>query len=256
MTSLKESALARYVGQQQCNLRVQCFFFVLLQCSVIVGILHWTATLFPHFILQVFVNFAKEQCDDDQLNEVIVNNGATAVVHSSRGASPARSEQTDKPTQTNKAPQSGKSSDGKPKEGQSKEGKSKEGKSKDGKSKEGKSKEGKSKESKSKEGKSKEGKSKEGNPNGVKDNSVAMTSRPQPEEDPPASEEDPPAPEEKTRASQVASCGSSSSGGGGGGREESGTSTANGSKRAAESSSSKDPAALFLVGGDTQESKV
>ncbi|XP_062306345.1 phospholipid-transporting ATPase ABCA1 isoform X1 [Osmerus eperlanus] len=226
---------------------------------------------------QVFVNFAKEQCDDDQLNEVIVNNGATAVVHSSRGASPSRSEQTDKPTQTNKAPQSGKSSDCKSSDGKPKEGQSKEGKSKEGKSKEGKSKEGKSKEGKLKEGKSKEGKFKEGNHNGVMDSSVAMTSRPQPEENPPASEEKPPASEEKPpaseekpraseekpraseekpRASQVASCGSGSSGGGSGGREESRTSTANGSKRAAERSSSKDPTALFLVGSDTQESKV
>ncbi|KAM3876265.1 phospholipid-transporting ATPase ABCA1 [Diretmus argenteus] len=107
---------------------------------------------------QVFVNFAKEQTDDDHLTDVIVSNGA---VQTSRTAPPPQiappiiqPQPPVKPPQQSKAPQSGKP------------------------------KEGKSKKAKSNEGNSSERKSREGGANGEADGGMAMTSMPQPKEKP------------------------------------------------------------------------
>ncbi|XP_055796674.1 phospholipid-transporting ATPase ABCA1 isoform X1 [Salvelinus fontinalis] len=64
---------------------------------------------------QVFVNFAKEQTDDDLLREVTVN-GGTPAPQPRRAAQPTQPGQTAKPAQTTKPPQSVKSSDGRPRE--------------------------------------------------------------------------------------------------------------------------------------------
>ncbi|GLD49893.1 ATP-binding cassette sub-family A member 1-like protein [Lates japonicus] len=100
---------------------------------------------------QVFVNFAKEQTDDDCLTGVVVSNGS---VQPTRINPPAMQQHPPvTPPQQSKAPQQhAKSPDSKPKEG------------------------------KSKKAKSSTGKSKEGKANGEKSCTTAMTRLPQPEE--------------------------------------------------------------------------
>lgn len=178
----------------------------------------------PCSVIQVFVNFAKEQSDDDQLTDVIVNNGTVQTVWTARPVQIApptiQPQQSIKPPQPSKTPQSGKSSDSKPKESKSKQGKPK-------------------------EGKSRESKSKEGRANGETDSCMAMISMPQPEQKP----------QEKLQMSRGTSGGSSSTSSSAGVKDEARESTATGSKRNGESSS-KDPTALFIVGSNTQDSNV
>lgn len=75
--------------------------------------------MYVHYLLsptlQVFVNFAKEQSDDDLLREVTVN-GGTPAPQPRRAAQPTQPGQTAKAAQTTKPPQSVKSSDGRPRE--------------------------------------------------------------------------------------------------------------------------------------------
>ncbi|KAM4628696.1 phospholipid-transporting ATPase ABCA1 [Polymixia lowei] len=156
---------------------------------------------------QVFVNFAKEQSDDDQLTEVIVNNGtAQANQPGPPVTTPLPTVQTQpsiKPPQPSEAPPPGKSP------------------------------EGKSKKAKSKEAKSSGSKSREGGASREADGGVAMTSKPRAEE----------TAREKAPSSSR------------GVREETRESAVNRSKRTGERSS-KNPVALFIVGSNTQDSKV
>uniref|UniRef100_A0A4W6D9H3 P-type phospholipid transporter n=1 Tax=Lates calcarifer TaxID=8187 RepID=A0A4W6D9H3_LATCA len=100
---------------------------------------------------QVFVNFAKEQTDDDCLTGVVVSNGSVQPTRINPPAMQRHPPVT--PPQQSKAPQQhAKSPDSKPKEG------------------------------KSKKAKSNKGKSKEGKANGEKSSSTAMTRLPQSEE--------------------------------------------------------------------------
>ncbi|KAM8745232.1 phospholipid-transporting ATPase ABCA1 isoform 2-T2 [Acanthopagrus schlegelii] len=89
---------------------------------------------------QVFVNFAKEQTDDDVLTEVVVGNRPTQTnqIALPVGINPPTIQPPPPvtPPEPSKTPQQqGKSSDSKPKEGQSKKAKASKAKSKEGKSK-------------------------------------------------------------------------------------------------------------------------
>ncbi|XP_056132314.1 phospholipid-transporting ATPase ABCA1 [Lampris incognitus] len=170
---------------------------------------------------QVFVNFAKEQSDDDQLRDVIVTNGtgqaSRATLPTGEAMPTIQPQLSIKPPQPSKASQSGKSSDGKRKEGKSKKVKSNKGKSNDSKS-------------------------QESLDNRGKDSSMAMTSIPQPEA----------VAQEKPQVTGRATIGSTSTSSV---REETKESTVNWSKSTGERSR-KDPAVLFIVSNNTQDSKV
>ncbi|KAM6962503.1 phospholipid-transporting ATPase ABCA1 [Aplochiton taeniatus] len=170
---------------------------------------------------QVFVNFAKEQSDDDQLTEVVVHSRAA---QSSRAAVPVQPQMLVKPAQPSQLPQTSRSAESKPRESKPRESKPREGKPREGKP---------------KEGKSKERRSREGGANGVTESGMAMTSRTTPEDKL----------KEKARSNRGdhTSCSSS--------KEEPVEPTSNGSTHNGESSPT-DPSALFMVGSNTQESKV
>ncbi|XP_034439364.1 phospholipid-transporting ATPase ABCA1 isoform X2 [Hippoglossus hippoglossus] len=166
---------------------------------------------------QVFVNFAKEQTDDDDgLTDVVISNG---TVQTNLTVLPLRINPPTipphppvTPPQQSKTPQPQTiSSDSKPKEGKSKKAKSSKGKSKEGKS------------------------------NGEKSNSMAMTKLPQ------AVEKD----QEMPRTSRRGSSGSDSSNNGVQGQ----SSKSRKSKHRVQSSS-KDPSALFIVGSNSQDSEL
>ncbi|XP_060933642.1 phospholipid-transporting ATPase ABCA1 [Limanda limanda] len=165
---------------------------------------------------QVFVNFAKEQTDDDDgLTDVLISNG---TVQTNLTALPLRNNPPTiqphppvTPPQQSKTPQPPTtSSDRKPKEGKSKKNKSSKGQSTEGKS------------------------------NGDKSNSMALTKLPQ------AVEKD----EETPRTSRRGSSGSDSSNTGAKGQ----SSKSRKSKHRVQSSS-KDPSALFIVGNNSQDSE-
>ncbi|XP_053285794.1 phospholipid-transporting ATPase ABCA1 [Pleuronectes platessa] len=166
---------------------------------------------------QVFVNFAKEQTDDDDgLTDVAISNG---TVQTNLTALPLRINPPTiqphppvTPPQQSKTPQPPTtSSDRKPKEGKSKKAKSSKGQCTEGKS------------------------------NGDKSNSMAMTKLPQ------AVEKD----QEMPRTSRRGSSGSDSSNQGVQGH----SSKSRKSKHRAQSSS-KDPSALFIVGSNSQDSEL
>lgn len=91
---------------------------------------------------QVFVNFAKEQTDDDRLTEVLINNGTVqtnmAALLNRFNPPTVQAQPSITPLQPSKPPQQqhhltpGKSPDSKPKEGKSKQAKTSKGKSKEG----------------------------------------------------------------------------------------------------------------------------
>ncbi|XP_029904883.1 phospholipid-transporting ATPase ABCA1 isoform X2 [Myripristis murdjan] len=172
---------------------------------------------------QVFVNFAKEQTDDDQLTNVIVSNGTVqtnqAVLPTRTAPPTTQPPPSVKPIPPSKAPLSDKSSHGKQ------------------------TKEGKAKKAKSNKGKSSEGKSREDGVTGETDGSMAMSSMPQPQD----------RSQQKPEMRMVGSDESNSSSSGV--KAETSQSSANGSKQNGESSS-KDPAALFMVSSNTQDSKM
>ncbi|XP_056234951.1 phospholipid-transporting ATPase ABCA1 isoform X2 [Seriola aureovittata] len=164
---------------------------------------------------QVFVNFAKEQTDDDSLTDVVISNGTVLTNLASlptRINPPTIQPQPTitPPQQSNsKSPQHAKSSDSKPKEG------------------------------KSKQGQSSKGKSKESKASGEKSSSTAMTRLPPPEEKD----------KEMPQMSRKGSSGSNSSNGGAQGE----SSKSSRSKHRGDSSS-KNPSALFIVSSNTQDS--